>query len=102
VSNLCKHIVEFHLLASMRSLAKETAIMTQYDIPYRRVKIKRAKTAAFIPIKGCEGLATFRAQHGNRDIEISMPYEAADLNSMRTRGTDPARRLIDGQGQPYR
>lgn len=74
VSNLCKHIVEFRLLASMRRLARETEIMSQYDLPYRMVKTKGAKTAVFIRIEDPDALDTFRVRHGNRDLVVSVAF----------------------------
>jgi len=56
--------------------------MSQYDLPYRIVKAKGAKTAVFIRIEDSEALDTFCTQHGNRDLLVSVAfYESADPSS---------------------
>jgi hypothetical protein len=56
--------------------------MAQYDFQYRMVKTKGAKATAFIRIEDPEALDTFRTQHGNRDLLVSVAfYESSDLSS---------------------
>jgi hypothetical protein len=58
--------------------------MAHYNMAYRMVKTKGTNTALFINVGDPEALDTLRVGHGNRDIEISVPfYEAADPYSLR-------------------